>query len=283
MAGIVTEKRKEELEDLKIQLEELGIYIQRVIDGKSSLAEITRIYNTTPQRMNDAMNNGIYAILKRLQILNNSDIDQLLKDSKSPAEKLIGKILCTDELIILSIAEEEKILKIMETVLTEKQYQVIRYRYGFDCRPKSQAEIALLYNNTKERIGQIEAKALRKLREPRYLKTLLPDYDLSIKELKENNTMSRLNTEVQRQKASANINFNEIPVRDLDISVRAYNCLHRKGIETIGELSKCTVEDLMKIRNCGPGTIKEINDALEKQFGLKLKHEDPFEPKYYFA
>ena len=52
------------------------------------------------------------------------------------------------------------------------------------------------------------------------------------------------------------------PIEILDLGVRSYNCLKRAGINTIGELTDKTEEDMMKIRNLGKKSLKEIKDKL---------------------
>jgi len=52
------------------------------------------------------------------------------------------------------------------------------------------------------------------------------------------------------------------PIEDLDLSVRSYNCLKRFGIYKISELTDKTEEDMMKIRNLGKKSLKEIKDKL---------------------
>jgi len=52
------------------------------------------------------------------------------------------------------------------------------------------------------------------------------------------------------------------PIEDLDLSVRSYNCLKRFGIYKISELCDKTEEDMMKIRNLGKKSLKEIKDKL---------------------
>ena len=56
----------------------------------------------------------------------------------------------------------------------------------------------------------------------------------------------------------------------LEISVRAYNVLHRKGINTIGDLKGYCLEDIRKVRNCGQKTLDEIENALNK-FNINMK------------
>lgn len=52
------------------------------------------------------------------------------------------------------------------------------------------------------------------------------------------------------------------PIRDLELSVRSENCLLRAGIRTIGDLIQYTREDLLKIRNLGKISLKEIEEKL---------------------
>ena len=57
--------------------------------------------------------------------------------------------------------------------LTEREKQVVRLRFGLeDGRPRTLEEVGKEFNVTRERIRQIEAKALRKLRHPSRSKKL---------------------------------------------------------------------------------------------------------------
>ena len=59
------------------------------------------------------------------------------------------------------------------------------------------------------------------------------------------------------------------PVRDLELSVRSENCLLRGGVHMIGELVTKTRDDLLKIRNLGKISLREIEEKLAK-FDLHL-------------
>ena len=61
-----------------------------------------------------------------------------------------------------------------------------------------------------------------------------------------------------------------LPVEDLNLSVRSYNCLKREGIHTVGELVSRSEADLLDIRNFGAKSISEIKDKLA-ELGLSLK------------
>lgn len=62
----------------------------------------------------------------------------------------------------------------------------------------------------------------------------------------------------------------EMSIEDLDLSVRSYNCLKRAGINTVQELANQTEEDMMKVRNLGRKSLKEVKDKLsELNLGLR--------------
>ncbi|MDD3957567.1 MAG: DNA-directed RNA polymerase subunit alpha [Candidatus Izemoplasmatales bacterium] len=64
----------------------------------------------------------------------------------------------------------------------------------------------------------------------------------------------------------------EKPIEDLDLSVRSYNCLKRAGIHTLGELIEKTEEDMMKVRNLGKKSLKEVKQKLEELNLSLAKH-----------
>lgn len=55
----------------------------------------------------------------------------------------------------------------------------------------------------------------------------------------------------------------EMQIEELDLSVRSYNCLKRAGINTVAELANKTEEDMMKVRNLGRKSLKEVKEKLE--------------------
>jgi len=65
----------------------------------------------------------------------------------------------------------------------------------------------------------------------------------------------------------------ETSIDDLDFSVRAYNCLKRANINTLGDLTEKTELEMMKIRNLGKKSLKEVMDKI-KEMGLKFRDED---------
>jgi len=76
---------------------------------------------------------------------------------------------------------------------------------------------------------------------------------------------------VERKSEEKNRNL-EKPIEDLDLSVRSYNCLKRAGIHTLGELIEKSEEDMMKVRNLGKKSLKEVKQKLEEMNLGLAKH-----------
>ena len=65
----------------------------------------------------------------------------------------------------------------------------------------------------------------------------------------------------------------ETSIDDMEFSVRAYNCLKRSGINTMQDLVNRKESDMMKIRNLGKKSLKEVLDKV-KAMGLSFKNDD---------
>lgn len=88
-----------------------------------------------------------------------------------------------------------------------------------------------------------------------------------------------LDTQVQSQKNEVDENMLHMrkilktPLSDLDLSVRAYNCLKAAEIRTLGELVSYHIEDLLKFRNFGKKSLTELEDFVKEKglnFGMDV-------------
>jgi DNA-directed RNA polymerase subunit alpha len=73
-----------------------------------------------------------------------------------------------------------------------------------------------------------------------------------------------------------------LPIEELDLTVRSYNCLKREGINTVSELIGLTEEQLINIRNFGSKSVDEVRDKLVSM-GLSLKESAPGFDAAYFS
>jgi DNA-directed RNA polymerase subunit alpha len=65
----------------------------------------------------------------------------------------------------------------------------------------------------------------------------------------------------------------QLPIEDLELPVRVLNCLHRGGINSVGQLVEKTEDDLLALRSFGARSIEDVKEKLEKR-GLRLRSRD---------
>ncbi len=86
--------------------------------------------------------------------------------------------------------------------------------------------------------------------------------DISEKESKDDSIFEEIEEEVKKQ---------EYPtIEELELSVRAYNCLKRENIDSVEKLLEYKEEELLDIRNFGQKSIQEVKDKV-KELGLSFK------------
>lgn len=84
--------------------------------------------------------------------------------------------------------------------------------------------------------------------------------------------MADMNILVSHEEESVT-KFLEMPIEEMDLSVRSYNCLKRADINTIEDLVKKSKSDMLKVRNLGLKSIDEVIAKLE-DYNLTLRSEE---------
>jgi DNA-directed RNA polymerase subunit alpha len=82
------------------------------------------------------------------------------------------------------------------------------------------------------------------------------------------NQIKIMNEQIEQQKVVTLAT----PIEDLNLSVRSYNCLKRRGIQTIQELASMDKSEIEKIKNLGKKSLREITKQLQ-QYGIIFKEE----------
>lgn len=136
---------------------------------------------------------------------------------------------------------------------------------------------------SRERVRQIVAKAIRKLQyRHKYFMfgKLTQPYEEALKEFEQikNDLISRWTYEEaqkivddywkDRKEEGMKI-YDSDEVLELDLSVRACNCLRRVGIDTVGKLKELNPKKLLKIKNMGKKCQKEILNKMQ-EFGIEF-------------
>ena len=176
---------------------------------------------------------------------------------------------------------------VLHTALTAREADAVHYRYGYGLTLDDVG--ARLGGVTRERARQIIAKALRKLRYPSRA-NILRDGLAAAEEDKRNAAVEAANVKIKASLEKAlsengvedpvkghvlasfetDIAVLTAPLEALDLSNRSYNILKRAGIDTLGDIIEHTEQDLMRLRNCGPKSLFEI-EVKAAQYGYRLQ------------
>ena len=93
-----------------------------------------------------------------------------------------------------------------------------------------------------------------------------------ILEARDGSDMARQSSDQQAEEEK--IDLSGIPIEELELSVRAFNCLKRAEINTLDQLAEKTEEELGRVRNLGKKSIDEIIEKLAQFRGLGLHLKD---------
>ena len=92
-----------------------------------------------------------------------------------------------------------------------------------------------------------------------------------ILEARDGSDMTRQSSDQQAEEEK--IDLSGIPIEELELSVRSYNCLKRAGINTVAELVERDEEEMMKVRNPGRKSLEEVQLKLAA-LGLSLRESE---------
>lgn len=172
-------------------------------------------------------------------------------------------------------------MEYMIATLSPRERDILHlwYAHGMTLR-----EIAAQYEVGQERVRQIEAKAIRKLRHPTRLQYIKTGVQGMIRNACARVQESAYQQGLQEGKASMIAELNGgndeslspensaliCTIAELDLSVRAYNCLIRAGYKTVADIMAAGRDKLMRTRNLGRKCYDEVCAKLES-LGLDVK------------
>ena len=172
--------------------------------------------------------------------------------------------------------------------LTAREKGVLEMRFG-SCMTLD--ETGKVFGVTKERIRQVEARAIRKLRNPcrwrrwkldtvnRYIEAEMAASAAELQNItlmrEKHELEERLNIENKEYVDAHKLEIKHIPIEDMELSVRTYNCLRRANINYVSDLDGKSTNYLRKIRNLGWKSMKEVI-AKAREFGVEIFEEESY-------
>ena len=85
-----------------------------------------------------------------------------------------------------------------------------------------------------------------------------------------NDDVMNISSVLKENGPEAPVKGTQTMIEDLDLSVRSYNCLKRAGIQTVDELTQKTEDEMIRVRNLGKKSLKEVKEKLE-ELGMGFK------------
>lgn len=255
-----------EREDIHRSATTLGRYVREGKINEAMLETIAEALNVEPWELT-SLNKKEYETMKQLSG----------KERKNPATPwsvsypvniLKAAIACItdDELMRYDL---RKIL--YGDFLSEQEKKILELRFKYRL---TLDETAAEMQRTRERIRQIEAKALRKIRVRKHKLRL---YTLEeVTEMIEN-ARERWLAEMDEEEKQKSNGIDDQGIEELDLSIRTYNCLIRKGIKTIGDIKhfdqnqdKKKYSYWQSVRNLGKRSLEELRTKMREKTGYEL-------------
>lgn len=136
-------------------------------------------------------------------------------------------------------AQLNRFVDLVNSELTDRELLVVGFRYGLIEEKKwSLLEVANRYKTTRDRVREIEAKAIKKLRHPGRLKRIFDD------------------------KKNVKVISKDTPIGESGLPLRARGMLLKENINTVGDLLKASIKDVFGIPNLGRKAAMDIAEFL---------------------
>ncbi len=86
--------------------------------------------------------------------------------------------------------------------------------------------------------------------------------------------LAKFYRDTEDEQSHINVDYADIRLEELDLSVRAYNCLKRIGVQTVSDIIILEPEGLRNVRNLGQRAYMEVVKAISEKTGTKLQNWD---------
>lgn len=180
--------------------------------------------------------------------------------------------------------EIKEVERHLQAILTEREFKIVYYSFGLDGANTRDLEAVVQLLNIgigEERTRQIECKALRKLSRssikvpavfdmPDRVEEIAGQMRAELEELMSNPIFAQANDLIHKLKCIGDLPFRHdcecmrygsidyTPIENIDLSVRAYNCLKRAHINYVADIIKRPNDDWFRIQNLGMAALKEV-------------------------
>lgn len=202
---MLTKERKEKLLTAKKMADIISETLTPILNGTCTQAEAARKLGITPQKFNTYVNYNFVYYYRSPKLLSQTDAEELLQMMETPYDKLFRDIfgIKNNTKYLVDYETSEQLNAVLKKALSERQLRIIQYYYGIHHeRPYTLEEIAKMELVTRERIRQMITKSLSKIRNPKYHKQLLVNGKTYLENIQTEETLSRLNDNLNNEIAA---------------------------------------------------------------------------------
>lgn len=275
--------------------------LQTLLDCQdTSQQEVAKQMNVSPQALSKYLNEGFRPYIRK-QMLSLSDLEKAYRMTRTPADRLLIDVFGMhdkdrDAVVMLPEYDEDALWDIVFNRLRPRERFVVLYMSGeTDGEPKSMSETARQLCLTTERVRQIHAKAMLRLRNPNWLKQIFPAMECALPEYQALMTRQAQDAIQMAEKAKKQYELRhqmeelaesydkddpldidsedecpeETPLDDIGLSLRPYNALYRAGVRTLEQLAEMDAGDILQIRHLGRHSANEIYQILKDRLGIE--------------
>lgn len=249
-------EKERTLQKSRKKLQNLVNLLDEILAGNISQSEAARRLEMNRKQWEYNVRKEFLPFLRGLEPMPEYEVQEVLDGLHSPYENLVYDILGYSGVIkernvlVLTIAEEEKIQKAMESMLSDRQQDILNCLYGITGEKKTQKETAKELGLSESTVRTEQVHSLRILRDPEFLRSFFQEYRLYIKRMEETAVLRTLNQDFQERLAVAEEKWKAMkPARDhLERPLALYQeQIPRKAWEVFKEYGLVTVRDVMEM------------------------------------
>ena len=193
--------------DCKETLDEMSNILGRVLNRELNQSQAAEIMGITSNDFSKNLRSSFVPYIKKNHYITESMINEILDDLETPCEKLAKNIFGVhpeNRMLIMETEIQNDFIQVVKKSLTDREYTIVNLIYGLeenrnDTQTSTLSQTAKELGVTTERVRQIHAKALRKLRNPKILRQLCPNFKQYSDTIDEIDCFNRMNGNLEKQ------------------------------------------------------------------------------------
>lgn len=203
---MLTPKHKAKLKAAKKETDKVSQFLSDILNEKYDQATAARKLGICPQDFSRNVGCNFVYYYRQRKLISQATADEIQMLLESPYDKLFRDIfnITNQPTWLIDYETSEKIYDIMQQALDEREIRILTARYGLPiedeyAKPQTLREVADAENLSRERVRKIHLRALRKLRDPKYINTLLPNHKSYLSAVQESDELKQLSNELDEE------------------------------------------------------------------------------------